>query len=165
MATSPNAVDFDLLYKNFKDLVFEKYGKKLSDKDPLVLQFMMQELFTRELSKRLSEFVTLSNGKLMTLADLWEKRENESFEKLSKKVDEVNSNISSKINNELQDALNNTVGKTFQNWAEKFAQVLENKSNNLKSLNKLTYYLVGISSFLIGCSLVLLLGKILHVSF
>lgn len=165
MATSPNSVDFDLLYKNFKDLVFEKYGKKLSDKDPLVLQFMMQELFTRELSKRLSEFVTLSNGKLMTLADLWEKRENESFEKLSNKVDEVNSNISSKINNELQDALNNTVGKTFQVWAEKFAQVLENKSNNLRALNKLTYYLVGTSAFLIGCTFVFLLCNILHVSF
>ena len=81
-----NSVDFEELYNKFKDMVFLKYGKKLSDKDPLVLQFLMQELFTQELSKRLAEFFAMSTEKLTSLAELWDKREDESLKKIDSQV-------------------------------------------------------------------------------
>lgn len=74
MAVNPTSVDPDELYKNFRDLVFEKFGKKLSDKDPIILQFLMHEMFTKNLADRLNEFCATSTGKLSDLADLWKER-------------------------------------------------------------------------------------------
>lgn len=131
---APNSVDFDELLKNFSDLVLKQYGKKLSDKDPIMLQFLMQEMFTKELSKRLSEYIALNTSKLEQTADLWDKREKESFSKLDKACEDsvaslksvIDSNILQKIQQIFKDSkedLNKSMKSNFSNLIVKVKQI------------------------------------------
>ena len=43
MAT--NSVDFNQMVKDFSDMVFQEFNKKLSDKDPILLQFLLYKIF------------------------------------------------------------------------------------------------------------------------
>ena len=136
-----NSVDFEELYNKFKDMVFQKYGKKLSDKDPLVLQFLMQELFTQELSKRLAEFFAMSTEKLTSLAELWDKREDESLNKIDSQVKTTCDKVDLLIKGEFSNAISECFKKVQTSLHEEFEKKIKDLIHNIKIISGLA--LVG----------------------
>ena len=153
-----NSVDFEELYNKFKDMVFLKYGKKLSDKDPLVLQFLMQELFTQELSKRLAEFFAMSTEKLTSLAELWDKREDESLKKIDSQVKATCDKVDLLIKGEFSNAISECFKKVQTSLHDEFEKKIKDLIHNIKIISGLA--LAGTAT----CFLVLgfVLGHLIH---
>lgn len=153
-----NSVDFEELYNKFKDMVFQKYGKKLSDKDPLVLQFLMQELFTQELSKRLAEFFAMSTEKLTSLAELWNEREEESLKKIDSQVKTTCDKVDILIKGEFSNAISECFQKVQISLHNEFERKIKELVNNIKIIS--VFALAGTATgFLV---LGLILGRLIN---
>lgn len=153
-----NSVDFEELYNKFKDMVFLKYGKKLSDKDPLVLQFLMQELFTQELSKRLAEFFAMSTEKLTSLAELWDKREDESLKKIDGQVNTTCDKVDLLIKGEFSNAISECFKKVQTSLHDEFEKKIKDLIHNIKIISGLA--LAGTTTGFLVLGFVL--GHLIH---
>ena len=156
MAT--NSVDFEELYNKFKDMVFLKYGKKLSDKDPLVLQFLMQELFTQELSKRLAEFFAMSTEKLTSLAELWNKREDESLKKIDSQVNTTCDKVDLLIKGEFSNAISECFKKVQTSLHDEFEKKIKDLIHNIKIISGLALAGTATGFLVLG----FVLGHLIH---
>lgn len=153
-----NSVDFEELYNKFKDMVFLKYGKKLSDKDPLVLQFLMQELFTQELSKRLAEFFAMSTEKLTSLAELWDKREDESLNKIDSQVKTTCDKVDLLIKGEFSNAISECFKKVQTSLHDEFEKKIKDLIHNIKIISGLALAGTATGFLVLG----FVLGHLIH---
>jgi len=153
-----NSVDFEELYNKFKDMVFQKYGKKLSDKDPLVLQFLMQELFTQELSKRLAEFFAMSTEKLTSLAELWDKREDESLKKIDSQVKTTCDKVDLLIKGEFSNAISECFKKVQTSLHDEFEKKIKALIHNIKIISGLALAGTATGFLVLG----FVLGHLIH---
>lgn len=153
-----NSVDFEELYNKFKDMVFQKYGKKLSDKDPLVLQFLMQELFTQELSKRLAEFFAMSTEKLTSLAELWDKREDESLNKIDSQVKTTCDKVDLLIKGEFSNAISECFKKVQTSLHDEFEKKIKDLIHNIKIISGLALAGTATGFLVLG----FVLGHLIH---
>lgn len=153
-----NSVDFEELYNKFKDMVFLKYGKKLSDKDPLVLQFLMQELFTQELSKRLAEFFAMSTEKLTSLAELWDKREDESLSKIDSQVKTTCDKVDLLIKGEFSNAISECFKKVQTSLHDEFEKKIKDLIHNIKIISGLALAGTATGFLVLG----FVLGHLIH---
>lgn len=153
-----NSVDFEELYNKFKDMVFLKYGKKLSDKDPLVLQFLMQELFTQELSKRLAEFFAMSTEKLTSLAELWDKREDESLKKIDGQVNTTCDKVDLLIKGEFSNAISECFKKVQTSLHDEFEKKIKDLIQNIKIISGLALAGTATGFLVLG----FVLGHLIH---
>lgn len=153
-----NSVDFEELYNKFKDMVFLKYGKKLSDKDPLVLQFLMQELFTQELSKRLAEFFAMSTEKLTSLAELWDKREDESLKKIDCQVKTTCDKVDLLIKGEFSNAISECFKKVQTSLHDEFEKKIKDLIHNIKIISGLALAGTATGFLVLG----FVLGHLIH---
>lgn len=153
-----NSVDFEELYNKFKDMVFLKYGKKLSDKDPLVLQFLMQELFTQELSKRLAEFFAMSTEKLTSLAELWDKREDESLNKIDSQVKTTCDKVDLLIKVEFSNAISECFKKVQTSLHDEFEKKIKDLIHNIKIISGLALAGTATGFLVLG----FVLGHLIH---
>ena len=147
--------DYDKVYENFKELCLQRYGKYINDKDPVVLQFLMQELFTKELASRLSEFVAMSNGKLNDLADIWKEREDQSFKALETSTEAQISRLNSVINNEFRPS----IVKIFQEVKKDMKSDLKSQFDSMQKQLKIIGYIAVSGALIGGFSLGMLLTK------
>ena len=148
-----NSVDFEELYNKFKDMVFLKYGKKLSDKDPLVLQFLMQEL-----SKRLAEFFAMSTEKLTSLAELWDKREEESLKKIDSQVKTTCDKVDLLIKGEFSNAISECFKKVQTSLHEEFEKKIKDLIHNIKIISGLALAGTATGFLVLG----FVLGHLIH---
>lgn len=153
-----DSVDFEELYNKFKDMVFQKYGKKLSDKDPLVLQFLMQELFTQELSKRLAEFFAMSTEKLTSLAELWNKREDESLKKIDGQVNSTCDKVDLLIKGEFSNAISECFKKVQTSLHDEFEKKIKDLIHNIKIISGLALAGTATGFLVLG----FVLGHLIH---
>lgn len=153
-----DSVDFEELYNKFKDMVFQKYGKKLSDKDPLVLQFLMQELFTQELSKRLAEFFAMSTEKLTSLAELWDKREDESLKKIDNQVKTTCDKVDLLIKGEFSNAISECFKKVQSSLHNEFEKKIKDLIHNIKIISGLALAGTATGFLVLG----FVLGHLIH---
>ncbi len=153
-----DSVDFEELYNKFKDMVFQKYGKKLSDKDPLVLQFLMQELFTQELSKRLAEFFAMSTEKLTSLAELWDKREDESLKKIDGQVNTTCDKVDLLIKGEFSNAISECFKKVQTSLHDEFEKKIKDLIHNIEIISGLALAGTATGFLVLG----FVLGHLIH---
>ena len=146
MAVNPTSVDPDELYKNFRDLVFEKFGKKLSDKDPIILQFLMHEMFTKNLADRLNEFCATSTGKLSDLADLWKEREDQSFASLKQEVEASVRALKTFVDGDVKSAIYNI----YKTNGDTLNQNMINQFESMKAQLKVTNTVTIVCSLIVG---------------
>lgn len=157
MASQPTTLSPEELYKNFKDLVFDKFGKRLSDKDPLILQFLMQEMFAKNLSEQLAIFTTTSSGKLMDLADIWKKREDQSFESLNKAVNSSVEQIQSLILGDFKRGVAQVYSEQNEKVQKSNTAYFENMQKQLKLIGIVSVLTALMSGLIIG----VVIGKML----
>lgn len=157
MASQPTTLSPEELYKNFKDLVFDKFGKRLSDKDPLILQFLMQEMFAKNLSEQLAIFTTTSSGKLMDLADIWKKREDQSFESLNKAVNSSVEQIQSLILGDFKRGVAQVYSEQNEKVQKSNTAYFENMQKQLKLIGIVSVLTSLMSGLIIG----VVIGKML----
>ena len=158
MASNTTNIDFDEIYQNFKKLCFEKYGKHISDKDPVILQFLMFEMFTRQLAKSLSEFISMSQGKLNDLADLWAERAQQSFKALEDRVKNACARIESILNHDVQ----KNISLIFTDLKNNMVKDIQNRlDTTMLAIKKMVYIFMIFSfggGFAVGYALLKLFG-------
>lgn len=148
MAT--NSVDFNQMVKDFSNMVFQEFNKKLSDKDPILLQFLLYKIFAKHLDKSLTEYIAISKNKLEELADLWEERENESFNKLNSSVEKAGANLS----NLFETRYSQELAKLYENSKNSLTHAFDEKQkeflSKLKFISTVVLSFTGIGGIAIG---------------
>lgn len=148
MAT--NSVDFNQMVKDFSDMVFQEFNKKLSDKDPILLQFLLYKIFARHLDKSLTEYIATSKNKLEELADLWEERENESFNKLNSTVEKAGTNLS----NLFETRYSQELAKLYENSKNSLTKAFDERQkelfSKLKFISAVVLGFTGVGGIVIG---------------
>lgn len=121
-------IDFQQVFENFKTICLEKYGKVLSDKDPIVLEFLLLEAVSKAQSTQLSEAVAYCVQSMDEIHKEWVKREEESFGRFSDKTNQATEQISKLIDTRFHDEIlklyHEAEDQMMQNISGTFAQLI-----------------------------------------
>lgn len=98
-------IDFQQVFENFKAICLEKYGKVLSDKDPIVLEFLLLEAVSKAQSSQLSEAIAYCTQSMDEIHKEWLNREEESFKRFGDQTNLATDQIKKLINNQFHDEI------------------------------------------------------------